>query len=273
MNTIPRLQPASSVREVRRSERVDAFILSEVAYPPGFRIDWHSHELAALALTVRGSSTESFTNAQFKNTETGMLFRPAGERHCDSVGSQGATCFLIEVGRTWIEQLPQLASVLKRPRFHECGSITRLALRAYREWLLNDTASSIAIQALVLEIAARLIRETDGRACFYPPIWLRQVKQRLDDNFVETPSLAELARFAGVHPTHLARHFRRHYRVSIGEYLRARRVDAAIKLLSWRGLSLTEIALESGFSSHGHLCTIFQRATGMTPREFRAIRR
>jgi len=138
---------------------------------------------------------------------------------------------------------------------------------------LSDTASPLAIEALALEIAAHLIR--DGERCtkLTPPLWLRRVKQRLDEDFRETPSLAELARIGDVHPTHLCRHFRRHYYATIGEYLRQRRVDAAIQLLSRTTLSLTEVALESGFSSHAQFCTIFKRATGTTPGYFRQTRR
>jgi AraC family transcriptional regulator len=263
----------SPVRTLRRSERLDSVVLSEIDYPPRLRIGWHRHELTGLALTVQGTSTETFANLGIEHMECGLLIRPAGERHWDSFGNQGATCFLIEVGAAWLDGVPRLACILGTPRFHERGTVTQLAKRAYREWMLNDTASPIAIQALVLEIAASLIREDERGAGVQPPVWLKWVKQRLDDSFTQTPSLAELAQIGEVHPTHLARHFRRHYRLTIGEYLRQRRVDAAIDLLSQKNLSLTEIALESGFSSHAHLCTVFKRLTGMTPSELREMKR
>jgi AraC family transcriptional regulator len=264
--------PAPLFRKLCRSERLDSLVLSEIDYPPRLRIGWHKHELAAFALTVRGSSTETFTNAGVERMECGLLVRPAGERHWDSIGDQGATCFLIEVNTALVDTVPRLGAILRTPSFHRRGMITQLAKRAYREWLLNDTASPIAIQALVLEIAAHLIREEEARAGVQPPLWLKRVKQRLDEAFAETPSLGELASIGGVHPTHLARHFRRHYRLTIGEYLRQRRVDAAMELLSEKELSLTEIALESGFSSHGHLCTVFKRLTGMTPSQFQEMK-
>jgi AraC family transcriptional regulator len=266
-------QPASSHQGLRRSERIGPLILSEVVHTPRSRIGWHLHELAAFALTLEGSSTETFRNASFERSERGLLVRPAGERHRDSVGNQGETCFLIEVDSDWVGDLPRLGSILQDPTFYRPGTLTQLVQRAYREWHYSDTASPIAIQSLVYEIAARLVREHESRGGTPPPSWLRRVKQRLDEDFAETPSLTELAGIGGVHPTHLARHFRRHYRSTIGEYLRQRRVAAAIELLSRKNLSLTEVALESGFSSHGHLCTVFKRVTGMTPSEFRGMKR
>ncbi|MGD0963296.1 MAG: AraC family transcriptional regulator [Candidatus Acidiferrales bacterium] len=259
------------LRRLRRSEHLHGLVLSEIDYPPRFRIGWHRHELAALALTVRGSLTETFANSGIKLMECGLLIRPAGERHWDSVGDLGATCFLIEVRREWLDDVPRLATILTTPSFHERGPIRLLARRAYHEWLLGDTASPIAIQALVMEIVAHLVRDGEARARGWSPLWLKRVKQRLDEGFAETLSLAELARIGGVHPTHLARQFRRHYRLTIGEYIRERRVDAAIGLLAEKDLSLTEIALDTGFSSHGHLCTVLKQATGMTPTQFRQI--
>jgi AraC family transcriptional regulator len=259
---------------IRRSAQFDTLVLNEVVYPAGLKIGWHSHELAAFALTLRGSSTEAFRDSRFDRTEAGLLLRPAGERHWDSIGEQGAKCFVLELKAGWIDDLPQVRTVLLRPSFHRLGILTILAQRAYSEWLQEDSASQIAIPALALEMAAHLMRESEPRKTGQPPSWLRRVRQRLDDGFADTPTtLAELAGISGVHRTHLVRNFRRHYGVSIGEYLRRRRVDAACAMLTKPGVSLTEIALATGFANHAHFATVFKRITGFTPSDFRRSRR
>jgi AraC family transcriptional regulator len=266
---IGRVPAAGPLGQWKRSTQCGSVVLSEIRYSPGLRIAWHSHELAAFALTVRGTSTEMFTKGAFEHTERGLLIRPARERHCDAIGDAGATCFLIEVGKNLLADVPQFGFLLGRVSYPASEALTYLARRAYQEWLLDDSASPIAIQAIVHEIAARLIRDKeihDGRR---PPAWLRRVKQRLDEDFSQTPTLASLAAIGGVHLTHLARDFRRYYHSTIGQYLRQRRVEAASNLLSRGGLSLTEIALETGFTSHAHFCTVFKRITGLTPSEFR----
>jgi AraC family transcriptional regulator len=268
-----RLQPSPLSQVIRRSARFDALVLQEVIYPSGFKIGWHSHDLAAFALTLRGSSIEAFTNHKFDRTEQGILLRPAGERHWDSISDQGAKCFLIEMPGKWLDSVPEFRPVVARPAFHQQGVLTLFAHRAYAEWLHEDTASRLAIPALAMEMAAHLIREGESKTINQPPPWLRRVRQRLDDNFAVTPSLAELAAIGGVHATHLARHFRRHYKASIGEYLRKRRVDVATEMLARPELSLTEIALATGFAHHAHFTTVFKRFTGLTPSEFRRLRR
>jgi AraC family transcriptional regulator len=259
-------------KEVRRSERIDELVLHEIAYSPGFRIGWHSHELAAFALTLTGSSSEAFANTQFDQMEGAVLVRPAGERHWDSMGNHGARSFLIEFSPAWGRMLPELGSVLNRLSFYQLGPMAHLARRAYHEWGQNDGASKLAVHALALEMAAHLMRDGAVRSYTKPPAWLRRVRQRLDEAFTEAPSMAELGKISGVHPSHLARHFRQCYGASIGEYVRQRRVDAAANLLSHRDLSLTEIALATGFAHHAHFTTVFKHLTGLTPSEFRRLR-
>jgi AraC family transcriptional regulator len=262
----------ASVSEIRRSEKIDSFVLREIVHPPSLQIGWHSHEAAALVLTLNGSSTEEFRDAEFERNERSVLIRPAGVQHCDSVSRMGARIFQMEFADAWIDTVPHLRSVLERPSFYQAGMIATLAHRLYKEWLLNDGASRLLIQALALEMAAHLIREKSGRRA-RSPFWLRRVKQRLDDDFIDTPGLAELAAIGDVHPTHLARQFRLHYGRSIGEYLRQRRVDAALEMLSQGDRSLTEIALATGFAHQAHFNIVFKRISGLTPGEFRRLHR
>jgi AraC family transcriptional regulator len=80
----------------------------------------------------------------------------------------------------------------------------------------------------------------------------------------------QIAKAAGRHPIHLCREFRRHFGVSVGAYMRRLRIEEAIRLVMAGGLSLSEIALDCGFSSHAHLCREFRAQLGMTPSQFRA---
>jgi hypothetical protein len=116
-SAMERIQPGTQPRVARRTARFDSVVLTEIVYPARFNINWHSHAIAAFALTLRDSSTLAFTNTRFDHTENGMIVRPAGALHRDNYSEQGAMCFLIEMNSEWIESLPQFRPVLERPAF------------------------------------------------------------------------------------------------------------------------------------------------------------
>jgi AraC-like DNA-binding protein len=101
------------------------------------------------------------------------------------------------------------------------------------------------------------------------PEWLAGVRRFLDERFTERLSLAEAAMVAGVHPVYLGRAFRCHYGCSIGEYLTRRRMELARRLIAQGDLSLTQIAVASGFYDQGHFSNKFKKYHGMSPSDFR----
>src|SRR5262249_18177302 len=90
-----------------------------------------------------------------------------------------------------------------------------------------------------------------------------RIRERLDDCFRQNFTLAELAHDAGVHPIHLAREFRNAYSMPIGEYVRRRRIDAAMNALLLSDETLSAIALQAGFSSQPHLHKGLQTTCGL----------
>ena len=259
-------------RERRRSERFADFVLTEVTYPLDLRLPEHTHELACVALTLNGYSTETFGMRRLERPEETVLYRPYGEPHWDLIGNRGARCFLVEFDESNISDLAGVKPPLSRPDVRR-GNLSRLALRAYCEWMQKDDAHSLVIQALAHEMVADIIRSDGHGVRLNAPVWLKRVKEALDDCYADVLTLTDLAALGAVHPMHLARAFRQHYHTSVGEYLRQRRIEAASDQLVHTDKPLTEIAVESGFSSHGHFCTAFKRVTSLTPSEFRQLRR
>jgi len=79
-----------------------------------------------------------------------------------------------------------------------------------------------------------------------------------------------VAAAVGVHPAHLMRSFRQHYRATIGGYVRKLRVDYACHLLSTSNASPAQVAYAVGFADQSHLHRTFKDFMGMTPTEVKA---
>jgi AraC-like DNA-binding protein len=87
--------------------------------------------------------------------------------------------------------------------------------------------------------------------------------------FREPIRLADLARAACASPFHLCRVFKRASGLSVHRYVNRLRLLAALEEIAERDVSLTDLALDLGFSSHSHFTHTFHRELGITPSELR----
>lgn len=104
------------------------------------------------------------------------------------------------------------------------------------------------------------------------PRWLERARESVHQRFRQKFRLEDLARDAGVHPVHLAAAFRKHYRASVGDYIRRLRVECAARELERPGVALADIAARAGFADQPHLTRVFKQYLGLTPGEYRAQR-
>ncbi len=101
----------------------------------------------------------------------------------------------------------------------------------------------------------------------------RQVCNSLDfatENLSLPPTVPQLAEIASMSEYQLDRRMKRLFGISTGQWLLKARLDKASRMLLETKLSVTEIALESGYSDHSAFTRQFRRTTGSSPSEFRA---
>lgn len=103
-----------------------------------------------------------------------------------------------------------------------------------------------------------------------PDAWLHLARALLDDSCAEPLPLERVAGRLGVSRYHLIRAFRRAWGVTPHQYRTVRRIERAKTLLASSDLTVTEICLSVGFQSPGSFSALFRRATGRSPRSYRA---
>ncbi|MTV37613.1 helix-turn-helix transcriptional regulator [Duganella radicis] len=108
------------------------------------------------------------------------------------------------------------------------------------------------------------------------PLLLRRLlraKDKMDAAPHEAWPVQRLAEVSAVSPAYFAREFKRAFGLPPHRYLLTRRIERASALLRDTDLPVTEIALQTGWTSLGTFGRIFRDITGASPGELRAHER
>ncbi len=98
---------------------------------------------------------------------------------------------------------------------------------------------------------------------------IRRARNILDREYANPPSLADLSRHLGISQTQLKSGFKSLLGSTIGQYIIARRIEAARLLLNENSHSISEIGDIVGYQDHSAFSRAFRRLNGCSPRAWR----
>ena len=257
------------VRQELSKIKLSALTLIETLHVANHRVPPHVHETASICLTLAGRGFEISNGTRIVAQPGCVIFRPPQLVHSNQFGASAHRGFMIELENKWLTGCRHIASVFEGHKHFAGGPVPELALRIYRESRIKDSVAPVIVEGLMLELlghASRSLIKTPVR----PPSWLTQTRDLLHAQFNHPLNLVDIATTVGVHPTHLARTFKKHYRTTVGEYLRRLRLDWAMRQLTETEIPIAEIALAAGFYDQSHFSHLFKQHSGFTPAEFRA---
>jgi AraC family transcriptional regulator len=262
-----RASPSDHHGRVVETRQNGSFKLTETRYPPLARIPQHTHELPAFCFILSGNYEEAFGSTVLSCRPNGVVFRPPKVAHADLLGRDGAHCLIVEPSSEWLSNLSSEIALPPGPVFVP-GRFLALANRLQNELRWSDACTRVAVEGLALEMAAAVSRAL-SRCEPEVPAWLWRAREYLEVHYRNCPELSLVARVVGVHPVHLIRVFRQHYKCTPGQFLRRLRLEAAADALVHSEHRLLDIALEAGFADQPHFTKAFRKFSGQTPGEYR----
>jgi AraC-like DNA-binding protein len=102
---------------------------------------------------------------------------------------------------------------------------------------------------------------------------LHRAKDFMASCYEQPLTINELASVACLSPNHFLRTFSQAFQQTPHQFLTARRLESAQKLLLRSELSVTDICFEVGFASLGSFSTLFRKHVGLSPAQFRRRKR
>jgi len=159
----------------------------------------------------------------------------------------------------------------------EPGHVTGLFRRLARVWHSGAPGEGLETRGLLLQLLAVVAasadpeavrRRRDERARFAP------VLARIEADPGAPLRVADLAAVIHLEPAYFSRRFRDAFGAPPAAYVRARRVEAAERMLWRTDRTVESIARALGFTDAFHLSRTFKRLTGLSPTAYRrAVRR
>jgi AraC family transcriptional regulator len=240
------------------ARKAGGYIISRSTYSPSCALGTHAHAEDRVVLTLRGGFDAGYGSRTFALDRWRAIYRPARIEHRDAY-EQETVCLTI--------RLPAAERAGSEAFIVLDEELAGIAGRLAGELDASDSDTGLVIEALSAQIAARVQSRRDiGRpGCR----WIREIRERVEDEYADPPTLAALAGAVGREASYVANAFKRTYGKSIGDYVREVRLWRTRKLVEDSSIPLAEVAQRGGFADQSHFARLFKRRFAMTPGEYR----
>ena len=254
--------------------------------------DPHWHSACELIVPVEGNYLVTVSGQTFDLAPGDIFLIPGGEPHSLKAPSRGGRfIFLFEFEQILsIKGASYLASCMSKPMLinrSTCPAIyseeAELFARICWEYLHDDSLRDISVYSQLLTMFLnygkyRLSAESSAAMLQLPHSSGRNYAERfeavfayLDRHFAEDLTLEDAAAVAGFSKFHFSRTFKQLSGCNFSEYLCHRRIKSSEALLMKPDLSISQIALQSGFSSVSTFNRTFKKLKGCTPTQYRGM--
>jgi AraC family transcriptional regulator len=245
--------------------------VSDVSFPPGAVLAPHTHDRPVFAIALAGGLDSRLPGRRLECDATCMWTEPAGERHSNEVGSDGARILAILPDDGHAEALETCEPLLDGIHHWRHRGVSDLGRRIAVEMRVRDAASRLAVEGLALEALALGLRTRTRDTWTRTPAWLERARDILHERRRDPLAILDVAREVGVPPARLARAFRAAFGMPLATYHRRLRLDWAAHQIERDDTPISAIALRAGFYDQAHFTRHFRRHTGRTPAEYRRL--
>ena len=176
---------------------------------------------------------------------------------------------------------PRLINLTTAPELHP--HLTHLFDEITYEYRSRNTLREAAIYALIIQMFVAMSRNYMNTENLFPDVKLSKQREYIEkfnlifeyikDNYSEDITLDIIANVAGFSKFHFSRLFKQFTDMSFYDYLNQRRVKEAEKQLLDPNLTITEVAMRSGFSSIATFNRVFKSFKECTPTQFKNLYR
>jgi len=128
----------------------------------------------------------------------------------------------------------------------------------------NQSAKDCIARLILFELSDFSNKNTDG----FNPL-AAKIQTYIHENISGSISASSIAKALGLSSDYIERVYKKAYKETITSGIQKARVFYACELLRYSTLSVSEIAIHSGFTRVNDFCRVFKRVKAVTPSEYR----
>lgn len=253
-------------------------------YPP------HWHTAVEIIMPISNIYTIVIGKTTYILQEGDILVIPPGELHELIAPKEGLRRILLFDYSliSSLKGITNIFTVLNQPRLITSrnskdtnAELVKIYDEITNEYNSNNTLREAAVYSLIIKMFVVLGRKYMNTEHIFPDVKLNKQKEYIEkfnlifdyinENYMEEITLDTIADVAGFSKFHFSRLFKQFTDMSFYDYLNQRRVKEAEKLLLNPNLSITEVAMRSGFSSISTFNRVFKNFKECTPTEFKNL--
>ena len=250
----------------------------------------HWHNALEIILPVENYYDIAMTDQDFHLVPGDIFIIPCGEMHALNAPESGKRfIFLFDMtniarfrGFSSIHSLVTHALLIKKSTYpFVYDELYRILMQMRNEYFGMNNYREIVIYSLLMNFFVALGRNRLESDEVFPNVRIYKQKEYLqkfndvlefiDSHYMDDLSLESVSSSVGFSKYHFTRLFKQYTNSTFYDYLSFKRLKVAESLLEKPDLSITEIALQSGFSSISTFNRIFRQQKECTPSEYRAL--
>lgn len=251
--------------------------------------DSHWHRAMEIICPVENFYDVETDNESYRVNPGEILLIPPGEIHKLNAPEFGKR-FIYLMNISLISKLKGFAgiqSILSHPLLITketypkiYDDVYQLLLQIRNEYFNSAEYAELTIQALLLNMFVKIGDNHNNAEELFPNVRLYKQKEYvqkfnmaleyIDKHYMEDVTLEEVADQIGFSKYHFSRLFKQYTDYTFCDYLTYRRIKVAEEYLASPDYSITEVAMQSGFSSISTFNRLFKQQKGCTPSEFRS---
>lgn len=255
--------------------------------PVPFKEHWHSS--LEVIMPIENEYTVIINGTSYLVMPGEVILIPPRELHSLIAPETGSRfIFLFDLtpmsslkGFAGIQSLLSQAIHLTKEKYPKIyDEVINLLIQMRTEYFSKTEYSEVTIYSLLMNMLVKFGYNFVNTNDLFPNVRLYKQKEYvqkfnnlmdyIDTHYMEDINLEEIALNTGFSKYHFSRLFKQYTGYTFCDYLCYRRIKAAEELLAKADLSITEVALQTGFPSISTFNRLFKQQKKCTPSEYRS---